>query len=258
MVNSSTCLRWYSNQVITCSASSATMSHRTLLPLSRRSYGWPRICAVPVARGRVRLYSGKGAFGFVPPPELTIADYTPSELSNRNTNAALLRYVDNVRRHGHRAALIDPLELMPRQDEVRALNVERYGLKQGEVFDTQGIVHMPPPTKRSIKEITQWLAKAYVGKIGVEYMHTGQKSVRNWCMQLMEQDREELTKQEKERVWKLMTRSESLDQFLQAKFPNVKRYGLEGAESMLPALDMLFHESAQGEKPLSSFYKKRI
>jgi 2-oxoglutarate dehydrogenase complex dehydrogenase (E1) component-like enzyme len=40
---------------------------------------------------------------------------TAEELDNRNKNAPLLRYVESVRRHGHRAAQIDPLDLMDRE-----------------------------------------------------------------------------------------------------------------------------------------------
>jgi probable 2-oxoglutarate dehydrogenase E1 component DHKTD1 len=40
---------------------------------------------------------------------------TKEELDNRNKNAPLLRYVESVRRHGHRAAQIDPLDLMDRE-----------------------------------------------------------------------------------------------------------------------------------------------
>jgi probable 2-oxoglutarate dehydrogenase E1 component DHKTD1 len=40
---------------------------------------------------------------------------TPDELANRNANAALLRYVEMMRRHGHRAAKVDPLDLMERE-----------------------------------------------------------------------------------------------------------------------------------------------
>lgn len=44
----------------------------------------------------------------------------------------------------------------------------------------------------------------------------------------------------------LLAKSEVLDNFLQVKFPNLKRYGLEGGESMLPALDALFEAASKG------------
>jgi probable 2-oxoglutarate dehydrogenase E1 component DHKTD1 len=145
---------------------------------------------------------------------------------------------------------------MPREDEVRALDPARYGLRPDETYDVTGILRMPESSsqsngrkKRDMQEIVDWLKKVYVSKLSVEYMHTSSKSVRNWVMNLMEDpaSHADLTLEEKKRIHNLLTGSETLEKFLQAKFPNVKRYGGEGAESMLPALDMLFNKSAEGE-----------
>jgi 2-oxoglutarate dehydrogenase complex dehydrogenase (E1) component-like enzyme len=51
---------------------------------------------------------------------------------------------------------------------------------------------------------------------------------------------------QKKRIHRLLAQSETLDQFLQLKFPNLKRYGLEGGESMIPSLDTLFSVAARG------------
>jgi hypothetical protein len=51
---------------------------------------------------------------------------------------------------------------------------------------------------------------------------------------------------QKKRIHSLLVQSETFDQFLQLKFPNLKRYGLEGGESMIPALDKLFSVAARG------------
>jgi 2-oxoglutarate dehydrogenase complex dehydrogenase (E1) component-like enzyme len=50
-----------------------------------------------------------------PPSRTGLITDTKEELDNRNKNAPLLRYVESVRRHGHRAAQIDPLDLMDRE-----------------------------------------------------------------------------------------------------------------------------------------------
>lgn len=89
---------------------------------------------------------------------------TQEELDNRNKNAPLLRYVESVRRHGHRAAQIDPLDLMDREQvtsiwkyvlrpfgasdtdkisPVGALNPKRYGLDQSTSYQLNGILHVP-------------------------------------------------------------------------------------------------------------------
>lgn len=56
----------------------------------------------------------------------------------------------------------------------------------------------------------------------------------------------------KKRIWEGLVKSEVMDTFLQDKFPNLKRYGLEGAESMIPALDTLFRVASSGAAAFSS------
>ena len=51
---------------------------------------------------------------------------------------------------------------------------------------------------------------------------------------------------QRKHIHTLLAQSETFDQFLQLKFPNLKRYGLEGGESMIPALDSLFSVAARG------------
>ena len=95
----------------------------------------------------------------------------------------------------------------------------------------------------------------YVGRIAYEYMHSPSKTERLWFSHLLEAEAEREDKDEgarsgggehQKRIHKLLAESEVFDQFLQLKFPSLKRYGLEGGESMLPALDALFASSAQG------------
>jgi probable 2-oxoglutarate dehydrogenase E1 component DHKTD1 len=77
-----------------------------------------------------QLYHDDAAFGHRVPAKYELPDCklqyrfpiwtdliidTKEELDNRNKNAPLLRYVESVRRHGHRAAQIDPLDLMDRE-----------------------------------------------------------------------------------------------------------------------------------------------
>lgn len=166
---------------------------------------------------------------------------TPSELANRSTNAALLRYVDSVRQHGHRAAKIDPIDLLER-DPVHALDPRRYGLDDMEKeYSVHGILwnqHMPEgPEGRErlesetwkLKDIVEFLRDVYVGRIAYEFMHSPSKSERIWFTHLLESagpPAADATEREaKRRMWELLARSETFDHFLQAKFPNLKRYG---------------------------------
>jgi probable 2-oxoglutarate dehydrogenase E1 component DHKTD1 len=156
-----------------------------------------------------------------------------------------------------RAASIDPLDLLER-DNVNALDPTRYGLKDANTkFDINGIIWHDfgslgnPSSKEvmwSLAEIVDHLRSVYVGRIAYEYMHSPSKAERLWFSHLLESKqpagRHEPDDEQKRRIWGLLARSETWDQFLQLKFPNLKRYGLEGAESMLAALDSLFHSAA--------------
>ncbi|OSD05011.1 dehydrogenase E1 and transketolase domain-containing protein 1 [Trametes coccinea BRFM310] len=79
-------------------------------------------------------------------------------------------------------------------------------------------------------------------------MHSPSKTERLWFSHMLESESSEdrkLGTEERKRIHDVLARSEEFDRFLQLKFPNLKRYGLEGGESMLPALDGLFSSAAQ-------------
>ncbi|TFK82881.1 dehydrogenase E1 and transketolase domain-containing protein 1 [Polyporus arcularius HHB13444] len=194
------------------------------------------------------------SYGYREPRMFTLPDYTPAQLENRTVNAPLLRYVDSLRTHGHRAARIDPLDLLQRE-EVAALNPQRYGLDDpSRTYDINGIIWTRPvgedagPELWPLEKITRHLRDVYVGRVAYEYMHSPSKTERLWFSHLLESEEAEARKiedEQRKRIHSLLAKSEVFDQFLQLKFPNLKRYGLEGGESMLPALDALFSSSAQ-------------
>ncbi|EPQ50911.1 2-oxoglutarate dehydrogenase, E1 component [Gloeophyllum trabeum ATCC 11539] len=201
-----------------------------------------------------RRFHQEGSFGYRKAREVTVPDYTPAQLQNRTDNAPLLRYVDSMRTHGHRAARIDPLDLMQR-DDVAALDPTRYGLTDSDKeYNVNGIIWTAPVGTQSdaaqmwkLRDIVQYLRSVYVGRIAYEYMHSPSKTERLWFSNLLEsEDPARQTPADlRKRMHELLARSETFDQFLQVKFPNLKRYGLEGGESMLPALDELFRVSSQ-------------
>ena len=187
---------------------------------------------------------------------------TQTQLQNRAENAALLRYVDSMRTHGHRAARIDPLDLIHRE-EVAALSPARYGLvDEGKKYNVNGILwtrRIGEPGEEeewwTLREITEHLRKIYVGNIAYEvipndfqplnfylfislfnqYMHSPSKSERLWFSHLLEskclpspEDAPPLviSEKNKRRIHELLARSEALDNFLQLKFPKFKRVNI--------------------------------
>ena len=180
---------------------------------------------------------------------------TPAQLSNRAMNAALLRYADAHRTHGHQAASLDPLDLLWRE-RVAALEPSRYGLSDPDVtYDVNGILWTSsggraPEKPWAFRDITNFLNATYVGSTAYEYMNLPCETERRWFSQLIESRSTMPTRnyspERKRRIHELLTRSDVLDSFLRSKFPEVRRYGVEGGESMLPGLDALIAEAAKG------------
>ncbi|GLB42448.1 putative 2-oxoglutarate dehydrogenase C-terminal [Lyophyllum shimeji] len=202
------------------------------------------------------------SFGFRKRREYVFPDYTEAQLENRYINAPLLRYVDSMRTHGHRAARIDPLDIIQRE-EVAALDPQRYGLNDdSKKYNVNGIIWTKPAGQShsseewwTLGEITRHLRTVYAGRIAYEYMHSPSKSERLWFSHLLESESLPSSQEPpitvidaemKQRIHGLLARSEVFDNFLQLKFPNLKRYGLEGGESMIPALDSLFSSASHG------------
>ncbi|KAJ3185915.1 hypothetical protein HDU85_000827 [Gaertneriomyces sp. JEL0708] len=192
-------------------------------------------------------------YGFRTPREYKSPDYTEEERANRNANANLVRLVHMYRVHGHRAAELDPLNFSP-QEHIFQLDPKRYGLPESgnQKFDIRGILHIGeehdpnvPKTEATMDEILEHLRHAYCNRIGFEFTHIPNLSERKWFGNLVESmEKKRLAMEEKKRIFELLTRSEVFDHFMAKKFPHVKRYGLEGAESMMIVLDILFREAS--------------
>jgi len=179
-------------------------------------------------------------------------------LQNRVENAPLLQYVEAFRTFGHAAAKIDPLELL-RRERVPALDPTRYNLiDPNKEYNVNGIIWTKPVGSNeeqdefwTLSRITQHLQATYVGGLAYEFNHSSSHTEALWFAHYLESrkcegGKCELPPERKKRIHDLISRSESFDHFMQAKFPNLKRYGLEGGESLLPALDTLFSVAAQG------------
>lgn len=245
-------------------------SSHTLAAMLRR----PRVSLSSLAPAvRRRQLHDKGIWGLHEPSPSNPESFTAQELSNRARNASLLRLVESYRRHGHRAAKLDPLDLVERA-EVPALDARRYGFKLPDSFDvradlkssvlpdeplpdatkpldTRGILDFPPELKdngegRSIEQIATWLEETYCQGVGYEFMHLPDKGERRFLEQLLESSHSRVIPPERQlEQWRLLVASETFDAWAAKRFPQVKRYGLEGAEGMMVAVEQVFKRAIE-------------
>ncbi|KAK3814456.1 MAG: thiamine diphosphate-binding protein [Benniella sp.] len=213
----------------------------------------PRTVLPAVNLIQQRTYHDDGAYGYRVPKVFSMPDYTPEELANRVENANLLRLVIGYRTHGHLNANLDPLGIVQRET-VLALSAERYALTDpSKVYNLSGILHVnqsksntEAKDEANLKTIIGHLEKSYCGNIAYEFMHIPNASERRWFAHQVESyQKPPITPDDKKRIFELLTKSEVFDHFMGKKFAQVKRYGLEGAESMMVALDALFQTASK-------------
>jgi 2-oxoglutarate dehydrogenase E1 component len=166
---------------------------------------------------------------------------------------ALLRLQDQVgqliqayRVRGHMAARIDPLGF-PRPPQVE-LDPAFYGLTAGDLNRLCATPGLPGPPIRPLRDVLDKLRIAYCGSIGIELMHIDDLERRTWLRERMEdaRHRAHLTREEQLRVLTRLTDAVIFEEFIQQKYPGAKSFSLEGAEGLIPLLDLAI-ETAAGQ-----------
>uniref|UniRef100_A0A8C7GV64 2-oxoadipate dehydrogenase complex component E1 n=1 Tax=Oncorhynchus kisutch TaxID=8019 RepID=A0A8C7GV64_ONCKI len=145
--------------------------------------------------------------------------------------------------HGHKAAKINPLlPNDPVEDSVPEINMLT-GAVQGPL-NTSGLRHFGK-AEASVEEVIGYLEESYCGRISIETSQLTSLEEREWLADRFEQLKKEMfTAEERIKLAKLMLESQEFDHFLASKFSTVKRYGGEGAESMMGVFYEMFRLSA--------------
>ena len=98
-----------------------------------------------------------------------------------------------------------------------------------------------------LREILRKLQATYSRSIGVQYMHIDDLEVREWLQTRMEaaENRIELHPEVQERILQRLIDAEIFEEFIQNKYLGAKRFSLEGAETLIPLLDMAIEHAGQ-------------
>src|SRR5580704_1785044 len=154
--------------------------------------------------------------------------------------------VNAYRVRGHLFANLDPLETTPAA--APELELANFGLTEadlGKTFSTAGMSGLPE--RATLGEIVSHLKETYCSSIGVEYTHIEEPDPRQWLQEQMESTRNHasLDRTELLRILTKLTEAEILEQFIHKNYLGLKRFSLEGAESMIPMIDLLVESAGQ-------------
>lgn len=155
--------------------------------------------------------------------------------------------IRNYRVRGHIAAEIDPLgAARPYPPE---LNPEFYGFSDEHMEMMFSTEMLGGAEQRTLREIIDWLQTTYCRSIGVQFMHIDSLQVRSWLRDRMEKsgNRIHLSREEQIRILRRLCDGVTFEEFVQKKYVGAKSFSLEGAESLIPLLDMTIeHAGDQG------------
>ena len=147
---------------------------------------------------------------------------------------------------GHLIANLDPLGLMKR-DYLYELHPNDHGFKS-EDFDRKIYLNSYMDVGyASVNEIIAKLRKVYCSSIGAEYMHITNPTEKVWFRERMEKDENQInfTEKGKDAILNKIIQAEGFEKFLAKKYVGTKRFGLDGAESLIPALEQIIKRGGQ-------------
>ena len=156
--------------------------------------------------------------------------------------------VRSYRQRGHLIAKLDPLGLL-KSDYLDELHPESYGFKKEDYKKKIYLDGVINKQHSNIREILNFLKQTYCGPIGYEYMHISNPTERKWFRDRVEKSEDTLkfTKNGKEAILNKLIQAEGFEKFLHTKYVGTKRFGLDGGESLIPALEQIIKIGGQSD-----------
>ncbi|MBK20104.1 MAG: 2-oxoglutarate dehydrogenase E1 component [Rhodospirillaceae bacterium] len=171
-----------------------------------------------------------------------------SEESRQATVDSLhaLMLIRSYRVRGHLASNMDPLGLY-RHEKNSELDYRSYGFTEADLdkpIFIDNVLGLEYPT---LREINDRLQQTYCGTIGVEFMHIQEPDQKQWIQERIEgsHNRTDFTQRGKEAILERLSEAEGFENFLNVKYPGAKRFGLDGGESLIPALEQILKRGSQ-------------
>lgn len=208
------------------------------MPVSRAFTPPPTIVPQPAGGVTAPTFSGPGT-----------AEGQGSDVLNHLKVQLLVRA---YQARGHHKARIDPLGIrdqtaaIPRELELSTYNFTEADMETEFTLGPGILPRFKTDTreKMTLREIIDACERLYCGSYGVEYIHIPDRDQCDWLRQRLEVPQPyKYSVDEKRRILDRLIWSSSFEAFLATKYPNDKRFGLEGGESLIPGMKALIDRS---------------
>jgi 2-oxoglutarate dehydrogenase E1 component len=190
-------------------------------------------------------------------PDASIKAVAEGHVSGRTMNATDMRAatLDSLRAvmlirayriRGHLIADLDPLSLedKPLHPE---LDPKSYGFGDVDWDRPIFIDHVLGLETATLSEIIDRLRKTYCGTIGVEFMHIQDPAQKAWIQERIEAigNQTDFTVKGKKAIYERLVDAEEFERYLHKKYTGTKRFGMDGAEAVIPALEQILKRGSQ-------------
>ena len=151
-----------------------------------------------------------------------------------------LMLIRSYRVRGHLAADLDPLGLEKKEAHPE-LEPASYGFTERD-YDRKIFLDFVLGLEfATLREIIEILQRTYCAKIGIEFMHISTPEQKGWLQARIEGKDKEIafTKEGKKAILSKLIEVDSFEKFLDVKYTGTKRFGLDGGEGVVPALEQI-------------------
>ena len=168
--------------------------------------------------------------------ELSAADV---QQATRDSVRALM-LIRAYRMRGHFHAKLDPLGLEPPKD-TEELDPRSYGFTDADLDRRIFLDRVLGLEFGTLREIIAICQRTYCQTLGVEFMHISNGAQKSWIQERIEGVDKEIsfTKEGRRAILQKLVEADGFEKFCDVKFTGTKRFGLDGGESLIPALEQI-------------------
>ena len=157
----------------------------------------------------------------------------------------VINLINGYRQRGHLFTKTNPVRT--RRKYTPTLDIENFGLTGEDLSRSFEAGHEIGIGKATLGQIIDHLQQTYCQSVGAEFFYIRNPEVRLWLQDRMEKSKNTypFTSEDRKYIYRDLARAVLFEKFIHKKFPGQKRFSLEGAESLIPALDALMEKSTQ-------------
>lgn len=170
--------------------------------------------------------------------------YTGKESNTASKEANVLNLINGYRQRGHLFAKTNPVR--ERESFLPNLAIGNFGLQEADLDISFEAGKQVGLGNIKLREIIAMLEKTYCGHIGAEYLYVREPEMMEWLQMRMEASRNtpQFNVEKRKRILNKLIEGVAFENFLHTKFVGQKRFSLEGAEALIPALDAIIEKGA--------------